>query len=154
MYWSLRTDNVHPWNTTLLPHHQPIRDLLRQFNSVAQSCPTLWDPMDCSTPGLPVHHQLPTHFHWVGDAIQWSHPLSSPSPHTFSLCQHQGLFKWVSSSHQVAKVLEFQLPVWTQSLCHFHSNLKLLDFQAESHYYSSLIPWDINSTVHLFCVRH
>ena len=64
-------------------------------------------------PGLPVHHQLPeltqTHDLWVGDAIQPSHPLSSPSPPTFNLSQHQGLFKWVSSSHQVAKVLEFQL---------------------------------------------
>ena len=64
--------------------------------------------MDCSTPGLPVHHQLPeltqTHVHWVGDAIQPSHPLSSPSPSAFNLSQHQGLFKWVSSSHQVAKV--------------------------------------------------
>ena len=69
--------------------------------------------MDCSTPGFPVHHQLPeftqTHVHWVGDAIQPSHPLSSPSPPAFNLSQHQGLFQWVSSSHQVAKVLEFQL---------------------------------------------
>ena len=91
------------------------------LSSVAQSCPTLCDPMDCSIPGLPVHHQLPeftqTHVHWVGDAIQPSHPLSSPSPPTFNLSQHQGLFQWVSSSHQVAKVLEFQLqllPVNTQ----------------------------------------
>ena len=84
-----------------------------QFSSVAQSCPTLCDPMDCSTPGFPVHHQLleltQTHVHWVSDAIQPSHPLSSPSPPAFNLSQHQGLFKWVSSSHQVAKVLEFQL---------------------------------------------
>ena len=84
-----------------------------QFSSVAQSCPTLCDPVDCSTPGLPVHHQLPeftqTHVHWVGDAIQPSPPLLSPSPPTFNLSQHQGLFKWVSSSNQVAKVLEFQL---------------------------------------------
>ena len=69
--------------------------------------------MDCSMPGLPVHHQLPeftqTHVHWVGDAIQPSHPLSSPSPPAFNLSQHQGLFQWVSSSHQVVKVLEFQL---------------------------------------------
>ena len=73
----------------------------------------LCDPMDCSTPGLPVHHQLPeftqTHVHWVSDAIQPSHPLSSPSPPALNLSQHQGLFQWVSSSHQVAKVLEFQL---------------------------------------------
>ena len=69
--------------------------------------------MDRSTPGLPVHHQLPeftqTHVPWVSDAIQPSHPLSSPSPPALYFSQHQGLFKWVSSSHQVAKVLEFQL---------------------------------------------
>ena len=84
-----------------------------QFNSVAQLCPTLCNPMDCSTPGLPVHHQLPeftsTHVHWVGDAIQPSHPLSSPSHPTLSLSQHQGLFHLVTSSHQVANVLKFQL---------------------------------------------
>ena len=75
-----------------------------QFSSVTQSCLTLCNPMDCSTPGLPVHHQLlkftQTHVHWVGDAIQLSHPLSSPSPPTFNLSQHQDLLKWVSSSHQ------------------------------------------------------
>ena len=80
--------------------HAEGRISLVQFSSVAQSCPTLCDPMDCSTPGLPVHHQLPefaqTHVHWVGDAIQPSHPLSSPSPPAFSLSQHQGLFQWVS----------------------------------------------------------
>ena len=84
-----------------------------QFSSVAQSWPTLCDPMNRSTPGLPVHHQLPEftqiHVHWVSDAIQPSHPLSSPSPPALNLAQHQGLFQWVSSSHQVAKVLEFQL---------------------------------------------
>ena len=84
-----------------------------QFSSVTQSCPTLCDPMNCSTPGLPVHHQLSestqTHIHWVGDAIQPSHALPSPSPPALNLSQHQGLFKWVSSSHQVAKILEFQL---------------------------------------------
>ena len=73
----------------------------------------LFDPMNCSTLGLPVHHQLPessqTHVHWVSDAIQPSHPLSFPSPPAFNLSKHQGLFKWVSSSHQVAKVLKFQL---------------------------------------------
>ena len=86
--------------------------LIYQFRSVTQSCPTLCDPMDCSMPGLPVHHQLleftQTHVHWVGDAIQPSHPLSSPSP-TFNLSQHKGLFKWVSSLPQVSNVLEFQL---------------------------------------------
>ena len=82
------------------------------FSSVTQSCPTLCDPMNQSMPGLPVHHQLPestqTHVHWVGDAIQPSHPLSSPSLPALNLSQHQGLFKRVSSSHQVAKMLEFQ----------------------------------------------
>ena len=84
-----------------------------QFSSVAQLCLTLCDPMACSNPSLPVHHQLPeftqTHVHWVSDAIPQSHPPLSPSPPTFNLSQHQGLFKWVSSSHQVAKGLEFQL---------------------------------------------
>ena len=81
--------------------------------AVTKSCPTLCNPMDHSMPGLPVHHQLPeftqTHVHWVGDAIQLSHPLLPPSPPAFNLSQHQGLFQRVSSSHQVAKVLEFQL---------------------------------------------
>ena len=90
-----------------------LQSIMVQFSSVAQSCPTLCDPMDCRMPGLPVHHQLPeftqTHVHQVDDAIQPSHPLSSPSPPAFNLSQHQGLFKWVSSSYQVAKVLEFQL---------------------------------------------
>ena len=84
-----------------------------QFSSITQSCPTLCDPMDCSTPGFPVHHQHPelaqTHVHPIGDAIQPSNPLLSPSPPAFNLSQHQGLFQWVSSLHQVAKVLEFQL---------------------------------------------
>ena len=84
-----------------------------QFSSVAQLCPTLCDPVNHSTPGLPVHHQLqeftPTHVHWVSDAIQPSHPLSSPSPPAPNPSQHQGLFQWVNSSHEVAKVLEFQL---------------------------------------------
>ena len=84
-----------------------------QCSSVTQSCLTLWDPMDCSTPGLPVHHQLSkpaqTHVHWISDAIQPSYPLLSPSPRAFNLSQHQGLYQWISSSHQVAKVLEFQL---------------------------------------------
>ena len=83
-----------------------------QFSSVAQSCPTLCDPMNRSMPGLPVHHQLPeftqTHVHRVGDAIQPSYPLSSPFPPAPNPSQHQSLF-WVNSSHEVAKVLEFQL---------------------------------------------
>ena len=87
---------------------------LLSVSSVAQSCPTLCDPMDCSMPSLPVHHQLPeftqTHVHPVSDAMQLFYPLLSPSLPAFNLSQHQGLFKWVSSSHQVAKVsLVFQL---------------------------------------------
>ena len=82
-----------------------------QFSSVTQSCLTLCDPRNCSTQGFPVHHQLPelsqTHVHPIGDAIQPSHPLLSPSPPAFSLSQHQGLLQLVSSFHQVAKVLEF-----------------------------------------------
>ena len=84
-----------------------------QFSSITQLCLTLCDPMNHSTPGFPVHHQLPeftqTHVHWVGDAIQPSHPLSSPFPPAPNPSQHQGLFQWVNSSHEVAKVLEFQL---------------------------------------------
>ena len=84
-----------------------------QFSSVAQSCPTLCDPMNCKMPGLPVHHQLSeftqTHIHWVSDDIQASHPLSSPCPPAPNPSQHQSLFQWVNSSHEVAKVLEFQL---------------------------------------------
>ena len=86
--------------------------IYNQYTSVTQSCPTLCNPMDYSMIGLPVHQQLPefaqTHVHW-GDAIQPSHPLSSPSPLAFNPSLHQGLFKWVSSLNQVAKVLEFQL---------------------------------------------
>ena len=81
--------------------------------SVAKSCPTLCNLMDCSTPGLPVFHHLlefaQVHVHWIGDAIQPSHPLSSPSPPAFHLSQHQGLFQWVGCSYQVAEVLELQL---------------------------------------------
>ena len=83
--------------------------VLLSHSVMSNSC----DPMDCSTPGFPVRHELPeftkTHIHWVGDAIQPSHPLSSPSPPVFNLSHHKGLFQWVSYSHQVAKVLEFQL---------------------------------------------
>ena len=84
-----------------------------QIRSVAQSCLTFCNPMNHSTPGLPVHHQLPeftqTHVHRVSDAIQPSHPLSSPSPPVPNPSQHHSLFQWVNSSHEVAKVLEFQL---------------------------------------------
>ena len=83
------------------------------LSSVVQLSLTVCNPMDCSTPGFPIHHQLPeltqTHVHWVSDAIQPSHFLSSPSPPTFNLSQHQGLFHSVNSSSQVARVLEFLL---------------------------------------------
>ena len=101
-------------------HHHHINDKRNgvtsysvQFSSVAQSCPTFCDPMNCSTPGLPVHHHLPefsqTHVHWVSDAIQPFHPLSSPSPPAPNPSQHQGLFQWVNFSHEVVKILELQL---------------------------------------------
>ena len=86
-----------------------------QFNSVAQSCPTLCDPMNCSTPGLPVHHQFleftQTHVHQVGDAIQPSHPLPSPSPPTPSPSQHQGIFQWVNSSLELPKYWSFSFSI-------------------------------------------
>ena len=108
------------------------------FSSVTQSCPTLCNPMNHSTPGLPVHHQLPeltqTHVHRVGDAIQPSHPLSSPSPPASNPSQYQGLFQWVNSSHEMAKVLEFQLQhhsfKWTPRLISFRMDwLDLLAVQ-------------------------
>ena len=99
-----------------------------QFSSF--SCVRLFDPMNRSTPGFPVHHQLPestqTHVHWVGDAIQPSHPLPSPSPPALNLSKHQGLFKWVSSSHKVAKILEFQLQ--HQSI---HEYIGLISFRTD-----------------------
>ena len=99
-----------------------------QFSSVTQSSPTICDPMNHGMPGFSVHHQLPeftqTHVHWVGDAIQPSHPLSSPSPPALNLSQHQGIFKWVSSLHQVAKSIGVSastsvLPKITQDWCSF-----------------------------------
>ena len=98
---------------TIFPSSLKLSKLDLCISLVSQSCLTLCDPVDFSTPGFPVHHQVPelaqTHVHQVSDAIQPSHPLSSPSTPAFNLSQPQGLFKRVSSSHQVAKVLEFQL---------------------------------------------
>ena len=115
------TENIQkwiPWSTlptTILFLSLPCSFssyYLLQFSSATQSCPTLSNLMDCSTPGLPVHHQLTefvqTHLHWMGDAIQPSHPLSSPSPPALNLSQHQGLFQWVGASHEVVTVLELQ----------------------------------------------
>ena len=104
--WKNQFFNIQPslWSTSYIP---------ASVSSVAQSCPTLCDPMNRSTPGLPVHHQLleftQTHVHRVSDAIHPSHPLSSPSPLAPNPSQHQSLFQWVNSSHEVAKVLEFQV---------------------------------------------
>ena len=102
-----------------MPHPQPTQGQhflhlsVTHLSSVQFSHSVVPDSLDCSTPGFPVHHQLPeltqTHVHRVGDAIQPSHPLSPPSLPAFSLSQHRGLFQGVSSSHQVAKVLEYQL---------------------------------------------
>ena len=112
-------------------------NLLRDLSSVQSfSQVRLCNPVDCSTPGLPVHHQLPeftqTHVHWVSDAIQPSHPLSSPSPPAFNLSQHQSHFQWVSSSHQVAKVLEFQLQHQSFQWCSGQISFRIdwLDFLA------------------------
>ena len=110
------------WNVTAtsldLPTHLTVelwRTQEQEFSSVAESCPTLCNPMDCSRQGFPVHQQLPelaqTHVHQVGDAIQQSHLLSSLSPPAFNLSQHQSIFSRVSSLHQAAKVLEFQLHI-------------------------------------------
>ena len=112
----MNTQDWSPLGWTGWPPWSPKSSATPQFSSVqlvTQSCPTLCDPMNCSMPGLPVHHQLlaltQTYVHRVGDAIQPSHPLSLPSLFASNLSQHQDLFQWVSSSHQVAKVLEFQL---------------------------------------------
>ena len=134
-----------------------------QFSSVAQACLTLCDPMDCSMPGLPVYHQLPesiqTHVRWVGDAIQPSHPLSSPSPPALNLFQHQGLFKWVSSSHQVAKLLEHSelIPLaWTgwislqsKGLSRVFSNTTFLKRQ----FFGACLSLQSNSPIHTWLLE-
>ena len=104
--WIFNQLSVYGWSC--------VSSLQFQFSSIQSlSCPTRCDPMNCSTPGLPLHHQLPeftqTHAHRVGDDIQPSHPLSSPIPPALKRSQHQSLFQWVNSLHEVAKVLEFQL---------------------------------------------
>ena len=124
-----------------------------QFSLVSQSCPTLCDPMNRSTPGLPVHHHLPeftqTHVHQVRDAIQPSHPLPSPSPPAPSLSQHQSLFWWVNSSHQVAKVLEFSFSIIPSKeipgLISFRTDwLDLLAVQGTRDYYQKLYTAKMN----------
>ena len=115
-YISTLTRQMYVWNYRIYISQIAFSQVISpvQFSSVQLlSSVQLCSPMDCSTPGFPVHHQHPeltqTHVHKVSDAIQLSHPLSSPSPPAFSLSQHQGLFQWVSSLHQMGKVLEFQL---------------------------------------------
>ena len=125
------------------------RILSVEFSSVS-ACPTLCKPMDCSTPGFPVHYQLPestqTHVHLDGDAIQPSHLLSSPSPPALNLLKNQGLFKWISSLHQVAKVLDFQLQhqsfQWTPELICFRMDwLDLLQSKGLSRVFFSTTIW-------------
>ena len=127
----------------LTPQLTASRFTVVQFSSVAQSCPTLCDPVDCSTPGFFVHHQLlklaQTHVHWVGDAIKPSHPLLSPSPPALSLSQHQGLFKWVlhirwpkywrfslniSPSSECSGLISFSIDLW--DILEVQGNLKSL----------------------------
>ena len=128
LYWFCQISKWIHHKYTCVPHPLIIRKMQikkqwgiwcdigqNQFNSVAQLCPTICDPMDCSTPGFPVHHQLRPGTYSnsrlsSSDAIQPSYPLSSPSP-AFSLSQHQGLFQWVSSSHQVAKAWSFSFSI-------------------------------------------
>ena len=141
-------------------HGNPMTYLLFtyfQFSSVNQSCPAVCDPIDCSMPGLPVHHHLPeftqTHLHWVGDVIQPSHTLSSPSPPALNLSQHQGLFKWVSFLHQVAKVLEFQFQhqsfQWTVRLISFR--MDWLDLLAVQGTLMSLLQYHSSKASILWC---
>ena len=125
----LRATPLHP--LTIPPHRdseitgssEPLSYTFQYFRgrcSVSKLYPTPCDPMDCSTPGFSVLHCLlefaQTHVHWVGDAIQTSHPLSSPSPPALSLSQHQGLFEWVSSLCQVGKVLKLHRQSFEGSL--------------------------------------
>ena len=131
-----------------------------QFSSVTQSCPTLCDPMNCSTPGLPIHHQLlkftQTHVHWVDDAIQLSHPLSSPSPPDPNPPQHQDLFQWVSSSHEWPKCWSFSFSIspsyehpglisfrmdWLDLLAVQGTLKSLLQHQSESRYDLNSDSW-------------
>ena len=140
-YWTTRKESIIPiFKYSVINRvfrlHKNRQVIL--YSLVAQSCPTLCDPMDCSMPGFPVHHQLPeltqTHVHCVSDAIQPSHPPSSLSPPTFNISQHRDLYQWVSSLHQVAKILEFQLQLqsfqWTPRLISFRMNwLDLLAVQ-------------------------
>ena len=119
IFVSLKRNNYRFWKFKIYVLFSSV-----QLSSVTQSCPALCDAMSCSTPGLPVQHQLPeptqTHVHWVGDAIQPFHTLLYPSPPALNLSQHQGLFKWISSSHQVARILEWQIVLFLIAHVCFH----------------------------------
>ena len=142
MFWGGNIYIYHPENGNNVKY---ICETSVQFSSVTQSCLSLCDPMNLSTPGLPVHHQLPEftqiHAHLVGDATQPSHPLSSPSPPAPNPSQHQGLFQWVNCSHEVVKVLEFQLQhqsfQWTPGLISF--SMDWLDLLAVHGTFKSLL---------------
>ena len=111
--------------------------------------------MDCTTPGLPVHHQLPevaqTHVHQVGDSIQPSHPLSSPSPPAFNLSQHQGVFQWVGSSQQVAKVLELQLSPSSEYSVLISFSIDRFDLLAVQGTFKSLLQHHSSKASILWC---
>ena len=128
---TLSFEHHSEWTGVVLELWQMALNLSVQFSSVTQSSLTLCNPMDCRTPGFPVHYHLlefiQTHVHWVGDTIQPSRPLSSPSPPTFNLSQHWDIFQWVSFLHQVAEVLELQLQ--HQSISPFNEYSELISFQ-------------------------
>ena len=141
---------------------------LKTLSLVAQSCPTLCDPMDCSTPGFPVHHQFPelaqTHVYQVVDAIQPSHPLSSPSP-ALNLSQHQGLFQWGSSSYQVDWSYNFYISAFNEysglisfridwfDLLAVQGTFKgLLQYQVQKHQCTQLSLWS-NSHIHTWLLE-
>ena len=129
-YLRAHLDGGNLWKVTTILYDSKADNIFIQFSSVAQLYLTLCDPMNCSRPGLPVHHQLlestQTHDHQVGDGIQPFHPLSSPFPPALNLSQQHGLFKWISSMHQVAKVLEYQLQ--NQS---YHEHPGLISFRMD-----------------------
>ena len=128
---------------------------MSQFSSVSQSCPTVCDSMNCSMPGLPVHHQLPEptqiHVHWVGDAIQPSHPLLSPSPPAPNPSQHQSLFQWVNSSQEVAKVLSFSIVPSKEHLGLISFRMHWLDLLAVQGTLKSLLQHHSSKASILWC---
>ena len=142
-----RTEQNHLKITGIFPNFKTSLFHLVQFISVAQSCLTHWDCMDCSTPGFLIHHQLPElaqiHVHWVNDAIQPSHLLSSASSPAFNFAQHQGLYQWVSSLHQLTKVLEVQVQLQSFQWIFVISNIQWI--------FKGLISFRIDCCVRLFC---